>query len=294
MTTSNTFKTTILLASLTGLFMLIGSAIGGTFGLIFAFVIAVAMNMGAWWFSDRMALSMSGAQEAPEDQFASLHRLVEDLSANAQMPKPRVYIIDSPVPNAFATGRSPEKGAVAVTTGLMEMLTARELGGVVAHELAHIQHRDTLISSVAATIGGAITMIAEMAMWAMIFGGLGGGDDEEDNGFAGVVGGILMIFLAPIAATIIQMAISRSREYLADEGGARIARDPDALADALEKIEKWAHQGAPMQVNPATSHLYIFPPLQGGLAGLFRTHPETQERIRRLREMTLTPERAAA
>lgn len=294
MTTSNTLKTTLLLGTLTGLFLLIGSAIGGTGGMIIAFIFAIALNMGSWWFSDKLALRMSGAQEASMENFPGLHQMVERLAANANISKPAVYIIDTPVPNAFATGRSPQKAAVAATTGIMNMLNEDELAGVMAHELAHIKHRDTLISSVAATIGGAVTMLAEMAMWAMIFGGLGGSDDEEDSGFAGIVGGVLMTILAPIAAMIIQMAISRSREYLADAGGAEILGDPLPLASALEKIERFAQQGAAMDVNPATSHLYIIPPLQGGLAGLFRTHPATEERIRRLREMAQTPLRATA
>lgn len=277
-------RTTLLLASLTGLFMLIGSALGGTGGMIIAFVFAIAMNMGAWWFSDSVALRMSGAREAEEHDFPELHRMVARLANNANMPKPRVYIIDSPLPNAFATGRSPEKGAVAFTAGIMQMLTADELAGVAAHELAHIKHRDTLISSVAATIGGAITMIADMVMWGMIFGGFGGGDD--DDGLGGLVGGILMIILAPIAAMLIQMAISRGREFSADKGGAEICGNPMALANALAKIEAWAqNQRTPAQVNPATSHLYIISPLKGGMAGLFRTHPATEERIRRLQEL---------
>lgn len=282
----NTIKTTLLLGALTGLFMMIGSAIGGTGGMIFAFFFAVMMNMGAWWFSDSIALRMSGAQEVTPAEAPGLHRMVEDLAQRAQMPKPRVYIIQTDMPNAFATGRDPQHGAVAVTTGIMSILSERELAGVIAHELAHIKHRDTLISSVAATIGGAITMLADMLMWSMIFGGLGG-NDEEDNGLAGVAGGMLMIFLAPIAAMIIQMAISRQREYGADAGGAEIAGDPLALADALRRLEGWSHSrmaSAP-RLNPSTSHLYIFPIPLGGLGGLFRTHPPTEERVRRLEAM---------
>jgi heat shock protein HtpX len=289
---ANTFKTTLLLASLTGLFVFLGSLIGGTGGMIFAFMIAVAMNMGAWWFSDRLALSMSGAKPADENDFAALHAMVERLSENSGLPKPKVYVIDSPMPNAFATGRSPQHGAVAVTTGIMGVLTEDELAGVVAHELAHIKHRDTLISSVAATVGGAITMIADMAMWSMLFGGFGGGDEEDEGG--SMAGGLVMMILAPIAAVIIQMAISRGREFLADEGGARILGDPLPLARALEKIEAWAKQAQPMPVNPATSHLYIISPLHGGLAGLFRTHPDTQERVRRLHEMARQPSHTLA
>ncbi len=283
----NTIKTGMLLAVLTGLFVVIGSALGGQTGMIIAFVFAILMNMGAWWFSDSLALRMSGAREVSPVEAPDLHQMVEVLSARAGLPKPRVYVIDSETPNAFATGRSPSKGAVAVTTGIARMLNRDELAGVIAHELAHIKHRDTLISSIAATIAGAVTMLAEMAMWASIFGGFGGQSDEDDGGgIAGMVGGILMIILAPIAAMLIQMAISRSREYLADAGGARILGDPLPLASALEKLE-WAAGRAPMHTNPATSHLYIVNPLSGGgISGLFRTHPHTAERIARLRAMS--------
>jgi heat shock protein HtpX len=277
-------KTGVLLAALTGLFVIIGSALGGQTGMVIAFIFAVALNMGAWWFSDKLALRMSGAREVTPAEAPDLYQMVEVLSARAGIPKPRVYIIDSEAPNAFATGRSPSKGAVAVTTGIARMLTRDELAGVVAHELAHIKHRDTLISSIAATVAGAITMLAEMAMWASLFGGLGG-QDEEDSGIAGMIGGILLIILAPIAALLIQMAISRSREFSADAGGARILGDPLPLASALEKLE-WAAGRVPMQTNSATSHLYIVNPLRGGgLSGLFRTHPNTTERIARLRAL---------
>jgi heat shock protein HtpX len=279
------FKTTALLALLTGLFVVIGGALGGQVGMVIALVFAVAMNMGAWWFSDTLALRMSGAQEVSPEEAPDLHHMVETLSLRAGIPKPRVYIIESETPNAFATGRSPAHGAVAVTTGIARLLTRDELAGVVAHELAHIKHRDTLISSVAASIAGAISMIADMAMWAMIFGGLGGSDEEEDNGgIAGMVGGVLTMILAPIMAMIIQMAISRAREFSADAGGAQILGDPLPLASALEKLE-WAAGRVPMDVKPATSHLYIVNPMMGGLAGLFRTHPPTEERIARLRAL---------
>lgn len=290
----NTFKTTILLAGLTALFIVIGGALGGQVGMIIALVIAVAMNMGAWWFSDKLALRMSGAREVSPAEAPELHQMVEVLSQRAGIPKPRVYIIESETPNAFATGRNPANGAVAVTTGIARLLTRDELAGVIAHELAHIKHRDTLISSIAATIAGAITMLADMAMWGMMFAGLTGqSDEEEGGGIAEMVGGILMMILAPIAAVIIQMAISRSREYLADAGGARILGDPLPLASALEKLE-WAAGRLPMEISPATSHMYIVNPLMGGLAGLFRTHPDTAERIARLRSMaTRSPMMAA-
>jgi heat shock protein HtpX len=279
----NTVKTSVLLALLTGLFLAAGAAIGGQSGMLFAFALAVIMNMGAWWFSDSLALKMSGAQAVSPAEAPELHRLVETLAQRAGLPKPAVYLIQSDTPNAFATGRSPSKGAVAVTTGIMRLLDRDELAGVIAHELAHIKHRDTLISSVVATIAGALTMLAQMAQWALLFGGLGGSDDE-DGGIAGLAGSLVMIIIAPIAALLIQMAISRSREYGADAGGARILGNPLPLASALEKLE-WASRRLPMQVNPAVSHLYIVNPLRGGFAGLFRTHPDSAERIARLRAM---------
>lgn len=281
----NTVKTTALLGLLTGLFVVIGGAVGGQVGMVIALVFAVVMNMGAWWFSDSLALRMSGAREVSPAEAPELHGMVEQLSARAGIPKPRVYLIDSETPNAFATGRSPARGAVAVTTGIARLLTRDELAGVVAHELAHIKHRDTLISSIAASVGGAVTMLADMAMWGMMFAGLSGSDDEEGGGIGDMVGGLLMAILAPIAAVIIQMAISRSREYLADAGGAKILGDPLPLASALEKLE-WAAGRVPMQASPSTAHLYIVNPLVGGgLMSLFRTHPVTAERIARLRAM---------
>ncbi|NDJ62504.1 MAG: zinc metalloprotease HtpX [Chloroflexi bacterium] len=298
---SNTIKTTLLLGGLTGLFMVIGGALAGSGGLIIALILATALNMGAWWFSGSLALRMSGAQEVSAEEAPDLHNMVESLANNAQMPKPRVYIIETDMPNAFATGRNPQNGAVAVTSGIMGLLNRDELAGVVAHELAHIKHYDTLISSIAATIGGAITFIAEMAFWSMLFGG---GDDEEGGG-----GGFLMLFLAPIAATIIQMAVSRSREFSADAGGARILGDPLPLASALSKLETWSQsmqggmlggrrgqQRQPQQaaVNPATAHLYIVPPALGGLGDLFRTHPRTEDRIARLQELARSEGRPVA
>lgn len=283
----NMVKTTMLLAGLTALLVVVGSALGGKVGMIIAFVLAIVMNMGAWWFSDSLALKMSGAREVSPSEAPDFHAMIEKLAANAGLPKPAVYLIDSPMPNAFATGRSPEKGAVAATTGIMRILNQDELAGVMAHELAHIKNRDTLISSIAATIAGAITMLAEMAQWALIFGGLGGGDEEEGGGIAGLMGSLVMIIVAPIAAMLIQMAISRSREYAADAGGAEILGNPLPLASALEKLEMAASQSN-VRVNPATSHLYIVNPLRGGIAGLFSTHPDMGERVRRLRAMNPT------
>jgi len=269
-------KTTLFLGALTGLFLLIGSAIGGTTGMVVALLLAVAMNMGAWWYSDKLALKMSGARPVTPDEAPHLHSMVATLSQRADIPKPAVYLIDSPMPNAFATGRSPAKGAVAVTTGIMGILNRDELAGVIAHELAHIKNRDTLISSIAASAAGAIGMIGDMLMWGMIFGGFGGNQEEEGDG--GMAGGLIAAILAPIAAVIIQMAISRSREYVADADGARILGDPLPLASALAKLEQGVRM-APAEVRPATAHLYIVGPVLGGLGNLFRTHPATEKRI---------------
>lgn len=282
----NMFKTTLLLASLTGLFVLVGSALGGRGGMVMAFGLAVVMNLGAWWFSDKLALKMSGARAVSPEEAPHLHQIVATLATQADMPKPAVYLIESEAPNAFATGRSPSKGAVAVTTGLMRLLDQDEVAGVIAHELAHIRNRDTLLASLVATVAGAITMIAEIAQWSLIFGGFGGSDEgEEEGGLANLAGSMFMIFLAPLAALVIQLAISRSREFRADAVGAKILGNPLPLASALEKLE-WAAKRQPMPFNPSTSHLYIINPVLGGLANLFRTHPETEQRIMRLRAMT--------
>ncbi len=284
----NTLKTGLLLAALTALFVFIGSALGGQTGMVIAFCFAVVMNMGAWWFSDTLALRFSGAHPVSADEAPELYDIVEPLALRAGLPMPGVYLIDSPTPNAFATGRSPSRGAVAVTTGIMHMLNRDELAGVIAHELAHIKNYDTLISSIAATVAGAITMIADIAQWTMLFNALSGGDEEDGGGIGDMLGAILLIILAPIAALIVQMAISRSREYSADATGARILGQAQPLATALRKIEDAAHH-MPMHVNPATSHQYIINPLSGGaIATLFRTHPETEQRIARL--MALSPQ----
>ena len=267
----NTLKTTLLLAALTGLLIVVGSALGGATGMIIACVLAAALNLGARWYSDKIALKFSGAREVDEYAQPELHRVVEALSANAGIPKPRVYVMDTPQPNAFATGRDPQHAAVAVTTGLMQTLNRAD--------------RDTLISSIVATLAGVITLLADMAQWALIFGGLCGNSDEDEGG--SLAGSLVMIIVAPIAALLIQLAISRSREFSADEGGARILGDPHPLADALEKIERAAQHQLPAQVRPATSHLYIINPLRGGLAGLFRTLPPSVERVARRRAMTL-------
>jgi heat shock protein HtpX len=288
MSVYNTFKTAILLATLTGLLVLVGRWIGGPSGMVIAFGFAILMNMGAYWFSDKLALKMAGAREVSPTEAPELHRLVAELAQRAGLPMPRVAIVESEAPNAFATGRSPKHGVVAVTTGIMRILDRDELAGVIAHELGHIKNRDTLISAVVATVAGAITMIANMAQWALIFGGLGGGDDDEDSGMVGLVSGLFLIILAPIAATLIQLAISRAREYGADAAGAGIAGNPIALASALRILEN-GNARRPAAVNPATAHLYIVNPLHGGaIAGLFSTHPPVAQRIIRLEQLAMS------
>ena len=291
----NLCKTTILLALLTGLFVLLGNAFGGTTGMLIAFTVAMAMNAGAYWFSDRLALAMTGAREVVAGEMPDLVGLVASLARRTGLPQPRVYLIDSPTPNAFATGRNPDHSAVAVTTGLLQLLRHDELAGVIGHELAHIRNRDTLLSTITATIAGAVTMLAEIGQWSMLFGGMGQSDDEgsEQNPVASLVGGILMLFLAPIAATLIQLAISRTREYRADVVGAQIAGDPLPLARALEKLED-ANYLLPMQVRPALAHAFIVQPLSGGFATLFSTHPPIGERVARLRSMVTTRRRQPA
>lgn len=280
----NKLKTTLLLGALTGLFMFIGNLLGGTSGMVLGFAIAVVMNLGSYWFSDTIALKMAGAREVSVEEAPGLHRLVDELAREAGLPKPRVALVESDAPNAFATGRSPSRGLVAVTTGIMQILDRRELAAVIAHELGHIKNRDVLVSTIAATFAGAITMIANIAQWSLIFGGFGGSDDEEEGGGIGdLVGGLLMIFLAPIAATIIQLAISRAREFGADRTGAHVSGDPEALASALVKLEASSRR-IPLPVNPAAAHLFIVKPLTGAsLASLFSTHPSTEARVARLR-----------
>ena len=282
---TNVFKTFLLLAALTALFMFIGEALGGRAGMTIALVLALGMNFFAYWFSDRMALAMSGAKPVSESEAPELHRMVEELARRAEIPKPKVYIIPQETPNAFATGRNPDHAAVAVTTGIMQLLSKEELMGVLSHELAHIKHRDILISSIAAVLAGAISYLANMAQWGLLFGGFGDNDEEDGGNPLGIVGVILMMILAPLAAMLIQMAISRSREYLADAGGAKILGDPVPLASALKRLEEW-NQRLPMAVNPATAQMYIVNPLTAGnLANLFSTHPPIEERVKRLLSM---------
>jgi heat shock protein HtpX len=282
---ANTLKTTALLAALTALLIVIGGFLGGRGGMLLFFGLAIIMNLGAYWFSGDIALRMAGAREVSEEEAPELHQLVAELATYARLPKPRVAIIDSPSPNAFATGRDANHAVVAVTSGILGILSRDELAGVLAHELGHVRNHDILISSIAATIAGAITMLAHAAQWAMIFGGFGGRDDEDNNPFAA----LLMIIVAPIAATLIQLAISRAREYAADETGARLHGNPESLARALEKLEM-ATSVRPLPVNPAVAHMFIVNPLKGmNFAGLFSTHPPLEERIRRLRSMQLRP-----
>jgi heat shock protein HtpX len=280
----NTLKTFILLAGMTALLMAIGGSIGGRNGLMIALVFAGLMNFVGYWFSDKIALSMSGAQQVSESEAPDFHRMVRELCRRAELPMPRLYVIPSATPNAFATGRNPQHSAVAVTSGILNILSRDELEGVVAHELAHVKNRDILISSVAAMIAGAISQLAHMAQWAMIFGGMSR-DRDEDRGGGGLLGGLAMMIVGPIAAMLIQMAISRSREYQADATGAEICGRPLSLANALLKLENGNHR-LPMDVNPAQAQMYIVNPLTaGGIASLFSTHPPMTERIKRLQDL---------
>lgn len=280
---ANWLKTGVLLAAMTALILAIGYGLGGTFGLQIALIFALISNFGAFWFSDKLALAVYRAQPIPRDRMPWMYEMVERLARQAQLPMPRLYIIPSHTPNAFATGRSPKKAAVAVTSGILQILDRRELEGVIAHELAHVKNRDTLISTIAATIAGAISGLASMLKWGMIFGGFGGRD--RDEGAGSLVSMLALIILAPIAATILQLAVSRSREYGADATGAKICGDPHALADALEKLERGV-QLYPDDAHPAQASLFIVNPLSGkSMLKLFSTHPPTEERIRRLRAM---------
>ncbi len=273
----NWLKTSILMAGIVALFGVVGAAIGGGTGMMIALLMAVGMNFYAYWFSDKMVLRMYNAQEVDEASGGSYFRMVKELATKAELPMPRVYIINEDQPNAFATGRNPEHAAVAATTGIMRILSERELRGVMAHELAHVKHRDILTSTISATVAGAISSIAQFGMF------FGGRRDEE--GHSSGIAGILVMILAPIAAMLIQFAISRAREFEADRGGSEISGDPQALASALDKIHRYA-KGIPMptaEAHPETGQMMIMNPLSGGnLAGLFSTHPDTGERIARL------------
>lgn len=276
----NMMKTAILMAAITALFMAIGGMVGGRSGMMLALVVAIGMNFFSYWFSDKMVLKMYNAREVDETSAPRFYAMVRELAQRAEIPMPKVYLIDEAAPNAFATGRSPDHAAVAATTGIVNVLTERELRGVMAHELAHVKHRDILISTVSATMAGAISMLANFAMF---FGG------RDENGRpANPLAGIAVAILAPLAASVIQMAISRSREFEADRGGAEISGDPKALASALDKIHRYA-QGIPLpaaEAHPETAQMMIMNPLSGGgLRGLFSTHPATEERVARLMEM---------
>lgn len=276
----NRLKTTLLLSLLTILMVTMGSAIGGKSGMVFAFVMALGMNFFSYWFSDKIVLRMYGAQEIGDNDHPAFYGMVRRLARQAGLPMPKVYIIPEESPNAFATGRNPQHAAVAATEGILRILSPEELEGVMAHELAHVQNRDILVGTIAATFAGAISMIGNMLQWGAMLGA-GRGDEEEGSG--GFVGSLVMAIIAPIAAMLIQMAVSRSREYLADETGARICGRPRALANALRKLHT-ASQMMPMQAaRPATAHMFIVNPLTGGsLLKLFSTHPPMEERIRRL------------
>ncbi|MBN1285881.1 MAG: zinc metalloprotease HtpX [Anaerolineae bacterium] len=286
MTTNNMLKTVALMAALTALLGLIGYWLGGSGGIIFALVFSVLINFGAYWFSDSIALRVNGAREVSHVEQYGLHDSVARLAEQAGIPKPRVYLIESSVPNAFATGRSPGHAAIAVTTGLLNSLKLDELEGVIAHELSHIKNRDTLIATIAATMAGAVTSVASMLRWGLIFGG--GRRRDQDAG--DVLATLALIILAPIAAIAIQLAISRAREFDADASAAQITRRPLALAQALDKLDAMAQRSRPMNVSPATASLFIVNPLAGQnaqqiIASLFSTHPPIHERINRLEKL---------
>jgi heat shock protein HtpX len=283
----NGFRTTILLALLTALVVWIGQMFGGPNGAVIALLMAGVMNFFSYWFSDKIVLKMYGAQEITANDDPELYSLVQDLATRAGLPMPRVYVIPEEAPNAFATGRNPEHAAVAVTQGIRRILNKRELTGVLGHELSHVKHRDILISTIAATLAGAISYLAYMAQWGMIFGG--GSRDRDEGGGSNIFSLLFMMIVAPLAAMLIQMAVSRSREYMADDGGAKVTGDPLALASALRKLHMGA-QNIPLQVSDATAnstaHMFIVNPLTAkGLASLFSTHPAMDERIARLEAM---------
>ena len=282
----NTLKLTFLMALLTVILVTLGGAVGGQGGMMIAFVMAAGMNFFSYWFSDKMVLSMYGAREITESEDPRFYGIVRQLAQRAGLPMPKVYLMDTDTPNAFATGRNPEHAAVAATTGILRILSEDELAGVMAHELAHVKNRDILISTIAATFAGAITYMAHMAQFAALFGG--GRSSDNDEGGGGIFGMILMAILAPIAAMLVQMAISRSREFGADAGGASISGSPLSLANALQKLEM-GNQQVPMQANAATAHMFIVSPLTGGgMMSLFSTHPPMAERVARLQEMSRT------
>jgi heat shock protein HtpX len=275
----NTLKTTLLLGMLTGLLLVIGQLLGGRSGMMVALVFAAILNFGSYWFSDKIVLRMYRAQPVSETQYPALHRVVDRLVQRAGLPKPALYVLPMAAPNAFATGRNPRHAAVAVTSGLLDQMTEEELEGVVAHELGHVKNRDILISSIAATVAGAIMMLASMARWGAMFGGFG---DRNGRDGGGIIGLLAVAIFAPLAALVVQMAISRTREFKADATGAAIAGYPQGLASALRKLEALSKR-VPTQASPNTAHMFIVKPFSGaGLGRLFSTHPSTEERVRRL------------
>lgn len=281
----NQVKTLIFLAVITALFLWLGQRLGGQAGMLIALIVAAVMNIGVYWFSDRIVLRMYNAQPAGPSETPDLYRAIQDLAMQANLPMPKIYLIPDAAPNAFATGRNPKHSSVAITQGLLSMLNRDEIKSVIAHELGHIRNRDTLIMAVAATVAGALSHVANMAIWGAFLGG-GSNSENEDHGHP--AGGLLALLIAPVAATLIQMAISRAREFLADEAGARFSGNPLALASALGKLEYARHRVPMEHGNPATAHLFIVNPFAGaGLAKLFSTHPPTEERIARLEAMSL-------
>jgi heat shock protein HtpX len=276
----NTFKSTLLLVTLTLFLIFIGASVGGRNGMLLAFVVSVAFNFGTYFFSDKLALRMYNAQPVTREQLPRAYEAVERLTAKQGLPMPKIYVLPTESPNAFATGRNPQHASVAVTHGILQLMDDEELEGVLAHELGHVRNRDILTSSIAATLAGAITMVARMGYWASLFGG---GGDGRDRDRGGGMSGLFMIILAPIAASLIQLAISRSREYEADATGSAVTGNPYALARALQKLDEYSRR-IPMQASPSTAHLFIVAPLlgSGGFANLFSTHPPMKERIQRL------------
>jgi len=280
----NQLKTTVLLAALTVLIVLIGRMFGGNQGMMIAFVFAMMMNFGSYWFSDKIVLAMYKAKELTPTEAPKIHQMVDELAQRGGLPKPRIYMIPSETPNAFATGRNPEHAVVAVTQGIVRLLNPEELKGVLAHELGHVKNRDILIGSIAATLAGVVMMLASMARFAAIFG-IGGSDDDDGGNIFGL---ILMSILAPLAAMLIQMAISRSREFLADQTGARLAGNPRSLASALEKLATASKRIPMKEASQATAHMFIVNPLSGGgFTKWFSTHPPVEERVRRLQAMAV-------
>lgn len=279
----NTFKSTLLLVILTLFLIFVGDRVGGRNGMLLAFALSVIFNFGTYFYSDKLALRMYNAQPVTREQLPRAYAAVERLTAKQGLPMPKIYVLPTESPNAFATGRNPQHASVAVTHGILELLNDEELEGVLAHELGHVRNRDILTSSIAATLAGAITLIARMGYWAALFGGYGGGDSRDRDRGGGGLGALFMIILAPLAASLIQLAVSRAREYQADATGAHVTGNPYALASALQKLDNYSRR-IPMQASPTTAHLFIVAPLlgSGGFANLFSTHPPIKERIRRL------------